>query len=351
MAFDSCRSSLHLLLLSWSGWGCVAPIPTVFFRPRRLHDAAVTEAVADSPVSARLHAFWRRVRGLHGRRAAAAWALRAALLAAGPVAVTILWWPSRWPAAVAMVAVVCVGAAMSGRLFVRQRLAVSWLQGLRAGPLGLADEFATWLELGPASAAPMAKWLEVDLDGRVAALTPPQFAHVGRRRVVGRRLVALAALLLLLAWLLAWWLEPRWPGLLGGRPPEPPPAAGGASGPVGEQPRAPQPEQPPQQPTDEPQPAPPEPPLPLPQQQHFVPPRFVGDGPSRKERVRAAELPTPDGPGAAPQKAAGSRAGVPTPTPEEFARAAENAQRARHVSPSEQPIVRRFFDLLQQAGK
>ena len=90
----------------------MALAPAVFFRPRRLHDAVVTAAAADSPVDARLQAFWRRVRHLHGRRVAAAFALRALLLAAGPTLVAIWWWPARWPAAVAAAALFVAGAAL-----------------------------------------------------------------------------------------------------------------------------------------------------------------------------------------------------------------------------------------------
>ncbi len=265
--------------------------------------------------------------------------------------VAICWWPARWPAAVAIGALVAATFALSASLTVRRRLPVAWLQGVAAGPRGLADEFATWLELGARADAPMALWLATDLDGRLATLTAPQLAAVGRRRVFGRRLLGLAALLLLLALLLAWWFGPSWPGLLGGKPPEPPPqpAAGqGAGGGVANAGNAelPDPGDEPQQPPD---PTPP-PPLDLPDDQHFVVPKFVADGPSRKERVRAAELPQPGGQGAVPRAAGGARRGVPEPTAEEFTRAAENAQRARHVGPHEQPIVRRFFDLLQQSG-
>lgn len=310
----------------------------------------VTAAAADSPVDARLQAFWRRVRHLHGRRVAAAFALRALLLAAGPTLVAIWWWPARWPAAVAAAALFVAGAALLSRFSMRQRLAVAWLQGVDAAPRGLADEFATWLEVGSRADAPMALWLAKDLDGRVATLTAPQLAAVGRQRLFGRRLLLIAGLLLLLAWLLAWLLDPNWSGLLSGKPPQPPPpppppltnvgvAAAQVSGGA------------PQAPGDEPQrPPDPPPPLDLPDDQHFVVPRFVADGPSRKERVRAAELPQAGGQGAAPRTAGGSRGGVPEPTAEEFQRAAENAQRARHVAPREQPIVRRFFELLQQAG-
>jgi hypothetical protein len=41
----------------------------------------------------------------------------------------------------------------------------------------------------------------------------------------------------------------------------------------------------------------------------------------------------------------------PPPLRADFERAAEAAQRARHVPPAERPMVRRFFDALREAAK
>ncbi|MBX3463021.1 MAG: hypothetical protein KF830_07610 [Planctomycetes bacterium] len=82
-------------------------------------------------------------------------------------------------------------------------------------------------------------------------------------------------------------------------------------------------------------------------------PEFVGDGPTRRVRMHAAELERRGG--AAPQPTAGAGPGEapspPAPTPAAFERAAEAAQRARHVPAEERPMVQRFFTLLREAAK
>src|SRR5690606_2252805 len=143
------------------------------------------------------------------------------------------FWPElRWHAALVWLAAVGCGALLSP-LLTRQRLSTAWLAGLRTPPRGIADAFATWLEVGGAASDPMVQWLASDLDARVRTLSAPQLAGVGRRRAFDRRWLMFAVLAVLLAWLLAWWLAPNWPGALGGRPqppPPPPPVAGGGAG-------------------------------------------------------------------------------------------------------------------------
>jgi hypothetical protein len=62
--------------------------------------------------------------------------------------------------------------------------------------------------------------------------------------------------------------------------------------------------------------------------------------------------------GAAPQATVseggaggGDAPASPPPTAATFERAAEAAQRARHVPDEERPMVRRFFELLREAAK
>jgi hypothetical protein len=57
--------------------------------------------------------------------------------------------------------------------------------------------------------------------------------------------------------------------------------------------------------------------------------------------------------GAVPQAGTGGNASESTPPPsrETFERAAEQAQRARHVPPEERPMVRRFFELLRERAR
>ena len=88
--------------------------------------------------------------------------------------------------------------------------------------------------------------------------------------------------------------------------------------------------------------------------QRFVLPDFIGDGPTRRQRMHVAELEQQQPGGAARpqarQQAAGSRPRRPRPTSAEFERAAERAMRSRYVPERERAIVRRFFDALQKRG-
>lgn len=229
----------------------------------------------------------------------------------------------------------------------------------------LGDELATFCE-SPTGREAVRRWLEQSVQAGVLRVPPAACARVGRRPF-GRELLAvpLAALLLWLAWFHFDLPGATWPGLqpapavprAAALPPEPeptpqPPRSGAAATPL--RAAAPDPASP--SAPDAPPPAPPpaaEPAtlLELPPLRRFVVPRFVDDGPTRRARVHAVD---------AEQGAAGSAgtgaagAGAPAAdsrsTREEFARAAEQALASRHVPPSEQPIVRRFFEALQKAA-
>jgi len=245
----------------------------------------------------------------------------------------------------------------------------------------VGDELATWLENRRNNAAdvPMVRWLGRDVEARLPGLPPAEIARAGRARLGRWRRLVPFVLLLLLCWLLTEWLSPPWPGLMGGRDPRDLPRSGsggeGSGGGAGsgaggsgdpkpepaDQRQAPKPgpdgpvpqeqQGPEQQPPEGEAPAPL---LELPDQQRFVVPEFIDDGPTRRARVHAAEI---ERGGAVPQPqkvGAGGRGEVPAPPPptaETFERAAEAAQRARHVPDEERPMVRRFFELLREAAK
>ncbi len=239
----------------------------------------------------------------------------------------------------------------------------------------VGDELATWLERRGARADAMTAWLEADVRSKLPALPPRAVAAVGRRRLGGLLWALPLALLLLLAWIVADLLSPPWSGGLGGRS-NAPSLGGGAGGGAGQgegrgdgepstappsdgrQPPAdgaappPPPEGQDQPPLDG-KPEEPAPLLELPTQQRFVVPDFVGDGPTRRAKVRAVEVeqgapqtPTPTAVGGADL-----RPELPPMRPETFARAAEQALASRHVPAAERPFVQRYFDRLQQAGK
>jgi hypothetical protein len=86
----------------------------------------------------------------------------------------------------------------------------------------------------------------------------------------------------------------------------------------------------------------------LPSKPEVVMPRFLADGPSRKDRATVAELPAGAPVPTELRPGGGSTAAVPSA--EEFRRAAERAQRSRHVAPDEQAMVRRYFEGLRKAG-
>lgn len=263
----------------------------------------------------------------------------------------------------------------------------------------LHDELATWLEIdersiragGPAAAnGEMVQWLERDVHGRLAPYRSRALAAVTRPRLGRFRWLLPLVLALLLMWLLFAWLVPPWSGVVGGQPNQASAAdqgeqgdgAGGEDGPgevapdrrdAPSQPQddpgqeeepdkqpdpgpleVPKPPQEPAEPSPDPAEIPPL--LELPGDQRFVVPEFIGDGPTRRARMRAAELeeqaagnqPRPSG---KPRRGGGGEVADPRPTPPDFERAAEAAQRSRHVPPPERAIVRRFFERLRAKAK
>lgn len=275
----------------------------------------------------------------------------------------------------------------------------------------LHDELATWLELDEqatgaasrdgtgAASRDMVRWLERDVHDRLGPHRARALAAVTRVRLGRWRWLLVVLLVLVLAWLLSALFAPPWDGVVGGLPKQPEAGnqsgegAGGAGqldpkmvpvpgnpnrpgdqspdGQEPDEPDKPQPEQagpeqlpdPPQQPedqnkdegeagADDPKEIPPL--LELPDDQRFVVPEFIGDGPTRRARMHAAEL-EEQAHGGQPASNAAASAGSgpdqPKPTQQDFERAAERAQRARHVPASEQAIVRRFFEHLRTKAK
>lgn len=347
--------------------------------------------VADSVIEAGVDAadgellrFAARLRRRHVRGASLDAGLRAALLAALPVIGAQWAFPSGRVGVAAAFAVVVAIAAARAALRARHTATARLLfvgadPGLQAGIVG--DELSTWLDRrGDArSDVPMLAWLRRDVAARLPSVPHEAVARAGRGGLGRVRRLLPFVVLLLLCWLLVEWLQPPWPGLLGGGGSRPMPSGtsngGGAAG-DGAQPQAsdgappPEPdptpqraEERPQQPpprvpdtADEPEEKPPvaaSPLLELPDQQRFVVPEFVADGPTRRARTFAAEIER--GGGEAPRNGGGG-GGDPDVAPppsqrETFERAAEAAQRARNVPPEEQPMVRRFFRLLQERAK
>ncbi|MCA8977174.1 MAG: hypothetical protein KDC98_20805 [Planctomycetes bacterium] len=341
----------------------------------------------------RLLAFAHRLRRRHVLAAARAAAARWGVVLAVP-AIPILWlWP-QWfgPVAIAVAVTLSVAMIVAGW---RARAVPDAHLLDRDDDTAAADDpverlgcgLATWLEWSSrdASTVPMSEWLAADLDRDIAGLPAAVVKRIGRRRLGRLRwLLLVAILLLLLAWLLSFWLQPPWPGALGGKPDSPDgqqpmagavadPQSGGAGGealapsvspepaptpapePEGTEPPPPKPDESddPDQPEPPPPQLPPAPLLQLPQQQLFIVPEFIGEGPTRRMRAHTAEV---AGEGATPPPAGTGQSGGEVPPPPEpqvetFERAAERAQQARHVPESERAIVRRFFTLLREAAK
>ncbi len=365
------------------------PQPRPFFYAQRARKfPRVQQAVssgldADQERAARLVGFADRMRALHVRRAAVHAGGRI-LLVLVPLAIVVAWLLPlhRWTT-VAVVALAALVAATMAGLRARTVADAALLRvrggGGAAGLDLVGDELATWLEWQPREAGGvMVAWLGRAVEEQLPGLPASALQAVGRRPF-GRLLYLLPlALLLLLAWWLLEWYQPPWAGVLGGRP-KPPPSAGSGPGesqgsgssspspssndPSQSNAKRPQPSQgapppPPRAPKPDPEPPPqPEPPAPLidlPGNQHFVLPEHIDDGPTRKMRMRAAELPEPEAGNVPPPTATAGNGKVPPPPPPSaatFERAAEQAQRSRHVPAEEQPMVRRFFELLQKAAR
>jgi len=326
--------------------------------------------------------------------------LRWSLLLAVPL--VLIWWllPRQAVSASIVAAVVLVPIALwtAARSYWRGRKILGHLRrSLDAGDGELAtlhDELATWLELDelPAGHAhrDMVRWLERDVHDRLGPHRQRALAAATLVRLGRWRWLLVVLLVLVLVWLLSALFTPPWDGVVGGLPNQPEagnqngeggggpgqvdpkmvPVAGTPTRPGDKEPDEPdkqQPEQPgheqrpdpPQQPEDqnkdEGKDAPDEPTavpplLELPDDQRFVVPEFIGDGPTRRARMHAAVLEEQaNGGQPAPSEAGETGTGTnkPKPTQQDFERAAERALRARHVPESEQAIVRRFFEKLR----
>jgi hypothetical protein len=341
---------------------------------------------SSAAVDADLLAFVRRLRARYGRGAAMRAAQQLVLAAAVP-AIVLAWLVPAHAATIALVLITMVALAAGAAWHAargRASRSLAWFTaGMPAEPstggvgggagdpddsIGpraratlaeLGDELATWLEPARPGDAAMRRWLADDVRSKLPAVPARALATLGRRRL-GRVLWLLPiAVLLLLAWLLSFLLSPPWTGALGG---------GGRSR---SDPQNDEPQPPPDEPRNEPKPPPPAPPAPpegpepppeqpqepaplvdLPTQHKFLVPEFVGDGPTRRVRMHAAEV--EDGPDAAAVNRSGSTAAdrrLPPPTRDTFERAAEAAQRARHVPPAERAVVARYFEALREAAK
>lgn len=330
--------------------------------------------------------------------------IRWGLLLSLPVVLLAWLWPAMARQALVIVLAVLVPIMLLAalRAYWHSRRIFSALRQSLAGSGGeiaaLHDELLTWLEVDALRQADdvasgdrdsMLRWLERDVQQRLQPHRKRALAAVSRPRLGRWRWLVPALLLLLLIWLVAWLISPPWSGAVGGLPNEPEQGAndgeggqgqegsddpGGApppQGPGGEQPVPPPEEgpdeQPGEQPGERPEPQPvPEPQsseapsnpdevppmIDLPDDQRFVVPEFIGDGPTRRKRMHAAEVEEQANSGAAAQGTSGAanqeRPEQPQP---DFERAAEAALRSRHVPPSERGMVRRFFDKLQSAAR
>jgi hypothetical protein len=264
----------------------------------------------------------------------------------------------------------------------------------------LHDELQTWLEIddlraSPAAAASsadrasMLRWLEKDVQQRLAPHRKRALAAVTLPRLGRWRWLLPVVFSLLLLWLVALWVAPPWSGAIGGFANQPeagnddgqggsgfgpdanPEGTPPADGRKGEEPQSPSKDDPGDQSGDQPEPQPtvptPEPEanvaptdpgevpplIDLPDDQRFVVPEFIGDGPTRRARMHAAELEEQANAGSRSSSAAASAADPNQPNRSEpdFERAAEAALRSRYVPPAERAMVRRFFEKLRQKAK
>lgn len=329
--------------------------------------------------------------------------IRWGLLLSLPVVLLAWLWPAMARQALVVVLAVLVPIMLVAalRAFWHSRRIFSALRQSLAGGGGeiaaLHDELLTWLEVdarrgandgATADRESMLRWLERDVQQRLQPHRKRALAAVSRPRLGRWRWLVPALLVLLLLWLVAWLVSPPWSGALGGQANQPeqgsddgqggqgqegdrePGSSPPPQGPGGEQPMPPPEEQPGEQPGDRPEPQPvqpvPEPQsnespsnpeevppmIDLPDDQRFVVPEFIGDGPTRRKRMHAAEVEEQADAGAAATGTSGAANQERPQQPEpDFERAAEAALRSRHVPPSERGMVRRFFDKLQSAAR
>ena len=332
--------------------------------------------------------------------------VRWALLLALPMSLIAWAWPSMLrPALIAGVALLLSVMLLAAvRSWWNGRQIFSAMRQVLAGGgaeiATLHDELMTWIELddleGQSVAAvrstgrsSMLRWLEKDAQQRLAPHRKQALAAVTLPQV-GRFLWLLpVVLLLLLIWLVTLWGTPPWAGAIGGFADQPEAGSDdgqggrgsdGGADPEGNQSDGSQQveaEQPPtngdpgEQPGDQPKPPlavpTPEPDagddstnpgevpplIDLPDDQRFVVPEFIGDGPTRRARMHAAEIEEQTSSGSAQLGGVGAAEDLNQSKPSEpdFERAAEAALRSRYVPPAERAIVRRFFKNLRQKAK
>jgi hypothetical protein len=244
--------------------------------------------------------------------------------------------------------------------------------------LGLRDRLLTYLGLSGREdhgrSEAFARWLEEDLEGRLAAIPEADTAKLWRRPLGRLRyLLPLLVLLLLLRELAPLPLRPADEG-----PPMADSGGGGNQGPgeppQGGDPSEPEPQQQPQpeqQPVPPPDPPPPEPP-PEAQEQppdpldlvtpppledvteidEFVVPQFIGEGETRKQMTKLALIEEGGAGGPPPPKPPRAEANQAPPDPralDDYEKAHERALRARHVPPNERGFVKAYFDALLEA--
>lgn len=358
-----------------------------------VHGASIAATATSSGSALRRFAQGVRWRHVLGRSCGSG--LRVGLLLAVPM-IMVAWLVPSAASAMLMIgaAVVLIAMAITAvrSWWYSRTLASAVLFSLKNSGDDIAtlhDELLTWLEFDAqrhddgGQRQSMLSWLEQDAEQRLLPHRRRALALVARPQLGRWRILLPIVLLLLITWLLAVWLAPPWGGAIGGRPDEPQASgqggsdgAGGSGGANASSP-LPQPtpgtqakQDAPKDQVDEQSPdvqIPPEqlgssqpddpsdvPPLiDLPGDQNFVVPDFIGDGPTRRARMHAAELEEQAGGGAsaAESRPTDSSGQDPNkPSMPDFERAAEAAQRSRHVPPVERAMVRRFFDKLRDSN-
>ncbi len=302
-----------------------------------------------------LHAFVARLRRRHAAMAAARSAL-GAFLPWGVLGAASLWVEPG--AALALAGLGSVFALTAAWLAARRPLPNHLLLAGVEGAPEVHDALGTWLDdRGANRPGPLVSaWLADDLWRHARTMPDRAWSRIGRRPLGAVRW--LLPLLVLLLWgrLLVDGIQLPLPGAGGGAT-----AGGGSTGPRARpgpgpselpEPPPPAPELPPQDEPEPPPPSQPDPLLELPQQEQFVVPQFMGDGPSRKALAERAEVELGGGGSVAPQPVpAGAGASqADRERSHEYERAAERAERARNVPVEERPMVRRFFELLRKEG-
>jgi hypothetical protein len=341
------------------------PFPSPASRRTIAGVVAISRAIGD-PDAGHLRGLAAAVRRRRGVAGIVAAIVRVGV-PGGILTVLAAWfWPQLVPPLALVGSVLLLLAAAIGYWRSSHDRAEVLLRGLPpavASGAALADGFATWLEVDGSSRSPMLQWLAADLTSELARLPAAALRQLGRSSLGALRWLVPVLVVLLLAYLFLHLLAPDLPGVLGGG------AGGGGGGGRGSTaggntavaPQA-QPQGTPPPPMPAPPPAPPPPQAPteppplldLPVQESFVVPHFVGDGAARRAWAMRAQI--EEGPASAPRpqpsgSSGGPGAAAPAPSAAEFQRAYENALQSRHVPPSEQAMVRNFFELLRRGGR